>query len=202
MSIFNLFGRKDHQTDVSGNVLEIASPNAATNEEPVLPASEPTIENEKKEKKENGDGSKYITITWGTGQPIDIIFSFIHKNREEEGYQDALINSDLSYMKAKEEIIRNDLKMLFKRISIRYKDNILVLDVQKAKAEAAFISSSVAILQARREIYVEHLAEIEEMEKMLDADDPKMTTMIETYRRGFNKGIAAQTAAFINSENH
>lgn len=202
MSIFNLFGRKDHQTDVSGNVLEIASPNAATNEEPVLPASEPTIENEKKEKKENGDGSKYITITWGTGQPIDVIFSFIHKNREEEGYQDALVNSDLSYMKAKEEIIRNELKMLFKRISIRYKDNILVLDVQKAKAEAAFISSSVAILQARREIYVEHLAEIEEMEKMLDADDPKMTTMIETYRRGFNKGIAAQTAAFINSENH
>lgn len=202
MSIFNLFGRKDHQTDVSGNVLEIASPNAATNEEPVLPASEPTIENEKKGKKENGDGSKYITITWGTGQPIDVIFSFIHKNREEEGYQDALINSDLSYMKAKEEIIRNELKMLFKRISIRYKDNILVLDVQKAKAEAAFISSSVAILQARREIYVEHLAEIEEMEKMLDADDPKMTTMIETYRRGFNKGIVAQTAAFINSENH
>jgi hypothetical protein len=202
MSIFNIFGRKDHQTDVSGNVLEIASPNAATNEEPVLPASEPTIENEKKEKKENGDGSKYITITWGTGQPIDVIFSFIHKNREEEGYQDALINSDLSYMKAKEEIIRNELKMLFKRISIRYKDNILVLDVQKAKAEAAFISSSVAILQARREIYVEHLAQIEEMEKMLDADDPKMTTMIETYRRGFNKGIAAQTAAFINSENH
>lgn len=202
MSIFNLFGRKDHQTDVSGNVLEIASPNAATNEEPVLPASEPTIENEKKEKKENGDESKYITITWGTGQPIDVIFSFIHKNREEEGYQDALINSDLSYMKAKEEIIRNELKMLFKRISIRYKDNILVLDVQKAKAEAAFISSSVAILQARREIYVEHLAEIEEMEKMLDADDPKMTTMIETYRRGFNKGIVAQTAAFINSENH
>jgi hypothetical protein len=202
MSIFNIFGRKDHQTDVSGNVLEIASPNAATNEEPVLPESEPTIENEKKEKKENGDGSKYITITWGTGQPIDVIFSFIHKNREEEGYQDALINSDLSYMKAKEEIIRNELKMLFKRISIRYKDNILVLDVQKAKAEAAFISSSVAILQARREIYVEHLAEIEEMEKMLDADDPKMTTMIETYRRGFNKGIAAQTAAFINSENH
>lgn len=202
MSIFNLFGRKDHQTDVSSNVLEIASPNAATNEEPVLPASEPTIENEKKEKKENGDESKYITITWGTGQPIDVIFSFIHKNREEEGYQDALINSDLSYMKAKEEIIRNELKMLFKRISIRYKDNILVLDVQKAKAEAAFISSSVAILQARREIYVEHLAEIEEMEKMLDADDPKMTTMIETYRRGFNKGIVAQTAAFINSENH
>lgn len=202
MSIFNIFGRKDHQTDVSSNVLEIASPNAATNEEPVLPASEPTIENEKKEEKENGDGSKYITITWGTGQPIDVIFSFIHKNREEEGYQDALINSDLSYMKAKEEIIRNELKMLFKRISIRYKDNILVLDVQKAKAEAAFISSSVAILQARREIYVEHLAEIEEMEKMLDADDPKMTTMIETYRRGFNKGIAAQTAAFINSENH
>ena len=202
MSIFNLFGRKDHQTDVSGNVLEIASPNAATNEEPVLPASEPTIENEKKEKKENGDESKYITITWGTGQPIDVIFSFIHKNREEEGYQDALINSDLSYMKAKEEIIRNELKMLFKRISIRYKDNILVLDVQKAKAEAAFISSSVAILQARREIYVEHLAEIEEMEKMLDADDPKMTTMKETYRRGFNKGIVAQTAAIINSENH
>lgn len=202
MSIFNFLGHKDHTANVSGNVMEIASPDVATTELSDTPKSEPSVDEGKKEDRKNGDGSKYITITWGTGQPIDVIFSFIHKNREEEGYQDALVNSDLSYMKAKEEIIRNELKMLFKRISIRYKDNILVLDVQKAKAEAAFISSSVAILQARREIYVEHLAEIEEMEKMLDADDPKMTTMIETYRRGFNKGIAAQTAAFINSENH
>lgn len=202
MSIFNLFGHKDHTSDVSGNELGAASPNIAVTELPEVSTDEPVINDDQKDEKENGDGSKYITITWGTGQPIDVIFSYIHKNREEEGYQDALINSDLSYMKAKEEIIRNELKMLFKRISIRYKDNILVLDVQKAKAEAAFISSSAAILQARREIYVEHLAEIEEMEKMLDADDPKMTTMIETYRRGFNKGIAAQTAAFINSENH
>ena len=45
----------------------------------------------------------------------------------------------------------------------------------------------------------EHLAEIKEMQGLLEANDPKMTTMIESYRRGFLKGIAATSVDFISN---
>ena len=79
------------------------------------PVEELKGENEKK---------PLITITWGTGMPIDVIFNFIHKNFEEEGFQDALVNCDITYRDTKEKIIRNDLEMLFKRIILRYKNDI------------------------------------------------------------------------------
>ena len=55
------------------------------------------------------------------------------------------------------------------------------------------------MLEARKMTIEEHLAEIEEMEHLLDEDDPKMTTMIESYRRGFLKGISAQAVDFIQN---
>ena len=146
------------------------------------------------------DKEKLLTITWGTGMPIDVIFNFIHKNFEEEGYQDALVNTDINYRETKVGIIRNDLEMLFKRISLRYKNDIRELDVQMENARNAYALSSAALLQARHDTYEEHLSEIANMEKLLEAEDPMMMTMIESYRRGFMKGIAAMALKFINNE--
>ena len=73
---------------------------------------------------EKDDTKRIITITWGQGMPNDVIFNFIHKNFEEERFQDALVNSNISYRDAKERIIRNDLEMLFKRIILKYKNDI------------------------------------------------------------------------------
>ena len=153
---------------------------------------------QKEETSENKQ--KIITIKWGTGMPIDVIFNFIHKDFEDEGYHDALVNSDLQYREAKEGIIRNDLKMLFKRISLRYKSDIREIEVQMRNAQESYAMSSASLLQARKETYEEHLAEIAEMERLLNANDPKMMTMIESYRRGFLKGISAITLKFINNE--
>lgn len=147
----------------------------------------------------NDDKGNLVTITWGTGMPIDVIFGFIHKDFENEGYNDAIVVSDLKYGETKENIIRNDLKMLFKRVTLRYRHDIRKIDVQIKNAQEAYILSVVSELEAQRDTYEEHLAEIAEMERLLEADDPKMTKMIESYRRGFLKGIAAQTTKFITS---
>lgn len=150
----------------------------------------------------NTSSNRVITITWGTGMPIDVIFAFIHRDFEDQGYQDALVNSDLRYREMKEGIIRNDLKMLFRRISLRYQSDIRMLDVQIKNAEEAYAMTSASMMQAQRQTYQEHLGEIAEMETLLTKDDPKMTTMIESYRRGFQKGIAAQTIKFIQNSNN
>lgn len=156
-------------------------------------------ENSIEDKKE--DEKRLLTITWGTGMPIDIIFNFIHKNFEEEGFQDALVNSDIKYRDTKEKIIRNDLEMLFRRIILRYRNDIREIDVNIDNARKAYALTAASRLQARRETFEEHLNEINEMQQLLNADDPKMTTMIESYRRGFHKGITAKTLQFID-DNH
>lgn len=187
MALLNFFGSKQPKDENVVIPFEENKPQESSVE------PEPPKEDEAKEKKH------LLTIVWGTGKPIDVIFNFIHKNFEEEGFQDALVNCDVAYRDAKEKIIRNDLEMLFRRIILRYKDDIREVDVQIDNASKGLALSSVARLEALRKTYEEHLAEIYEMCELLKANDPKITTMIESYRRGFLKGIAAATVNFINN---
>ena len=188
MAIFGLFGTKPREENMT-------IPMGVDNTQRSSSESEAT------EVEENGDDEKknLITITWGTGMPIDVIFNFIHKNFEEDGFQDALVNQDIAYRDTKEKIIRNDLEMLFKRIILRYKNDLRIVDVKIDNARKAMALSAASDLEALRETYDEHLAEIREMQDMLEANDPKMMTMIESYRRGFLKGIAATSVNFITN---
>ena len=187
MAIFNLFGTKPKE-------------NVEVIPEETIETQGSGKESETSDlKKEDDEKKRVITITWGTGMPIDVIFNFIHKNFEEDGFQDALVNQDVTYRDAKEKIIRYDLEMLFKRIILRYKNDIRTVNVRIDNAQKALAFAAAADLEAIRETYDEHLAEIRVMQSLLEANDPKMTTMIESYRRGFLKGIAATTVNFINN---
>ena len=187
MALFGLFGTKPKE-----NVEMIPE----LTEDSQVQGDREAASTEEKNKEEQ----RLITITWGTGMPIDVIFNFIHKNFEEEGFQDALVNCDITYRDAKEKIIRNDLEMLFKRIVLKYKSDIRKVNVKIENAKKALALAAASDMEALRETYEEHLTEIQEMQSQLEANDPKMTTMIESYRRGFLKGIAANTVNFINNK--
>lgn len=188
MVLFRLFGTKQvANSDVVPMV---------TDSQEVENTSNSSLDSEKEE----GSKQKIITIKWGTGMPIDIIFNFIHKDFEEDGFQDALVNCDITYRDTKEKIIRNDLEMLFKRIILRYKSDMREVDVNITNARNACAIGAASRLQARKETFEEHLAEINEMQRLLEDNDPKMLTMIESYRRGFQKGMAAVAMNFIDNK--
>ena len=174
MKLFKLFGIKPKE---NAEVLPAPTENTqgAENEETNSP------EEVKRDEK------KIITIT-------------CHKDFEEEGFQDALVNCDITYRDTKEKIIRNDLEMLFKRIILRYKSDMREVDVNINNARNACAICAAGRLQALRETYEEHLAEINEMQGLLEDNDPKMLTMIESYRRGFQKGMAAVAMNFIENK--
>lgn len=187
MALFGLFGTKPNE-----NVEMIPELTENVQGE----GNEETVSQEE----EKVDEKRLITISWGTRMPIDVIFNFIHKNFEEEGFQDALVNCDITYRDSKEKIIRNDLEMLFKRIILKYKCDIRVVNVKIENAHKALALSAAADMEALRTTYEEHLTEIQEMQSQLEANDPKMLTMIESYRRGFLKGISANAVNFINNK--
>ncbi len=138
-----------------------------------------------------------ITIAYGTGLPIDVIYAFISRDFEQVGYEDALINPGVEYCKAKENIILNDLNQLFRRILLRYRDDMREIDVKIENAKQLFALTSASHLAARRETCEEHISEINAMIEKLKAKDPEMLNMIESYRRGFTKGCAAQNENFL-----
>ena len=190
MALFSLFSsKKVANSDV--NPVEINDEQEVNNEN----------ENPVEDPKEDESKKNLITITWGTGMPIDVIFHYIHKNYEEEGYQDAIVDQDVSYRDTRIQIIRYDLEMLFKRIKLRYSDDIRVIKMKIDNYRKAYAFTAVSQLEASLATYEEHLGEIENMEQLFADDDPKMTSMIESYKRGFMKGINAATMDFINS-NH
>lgn len=139
-----------------------------------------------------------IVIPYGTGMPIDVIYGFISKDYEKDGYDDALINSSAEYCKSKENIILNDLNILFDRILLRYNDDMRIINVKIDNAKNLFAVSTASVLEARRQTCIEHIAEIQRMKAKYASKDPEIMTMIESYRRGFARGCAAQTATFLN----
>lgn len=161
----------------------------------VLPVEEHSTLSSENSCKSSGN---VISITYGTGMPIDVIYGFIAHNYEQDGYQDALVNSSVEYCTAKESIILNELNQLFRRVLLRYRGEIREIDVQIENAKSLFALTSASQLTAHKETCEEHITEINEMIEKVNAKAPEMMTMIESYRRGFTKGCAAQTANFLN----
>ncbi|NPD82708.1 hypothetical protein HPS57_12100 [Prevotella sp. PINT] len=157
------------------------------------------IEEPTKAQEEKPDGDKIVTITYGTGMPIDVIFNFIRKDYETEGYNDALVSTDPTYKATKEGMIRSDLKTLFTQVALKYQNDIRMLDVEIANYKQACLFISVSAMESRRATFEEHLSKIIEMESQLDNNDPRMMIMIESYRRGFLKGMAAKAGSFMDA---
>ncbi len=182
MNILNLFKKKsapvDHIQDpfeAAVNTVDLISDNPAAD-----------------------DKDDLITITYGTGMPIDVIYNFLEHDYEEDGYQDALVNPGVEYCKSKENIILNHLTHLFKRVLLRYQADIRGTEVRIENSRALFATTSAAMLESHLETCHEHMREIEKMQEELKAKAPSMMSVIDSYRRGFARGCTARNANFIS----
>lgn len=195
MSLFNFFKKSASPapTAVAAHVVAEPITEKVLQEAPQL-VPETAAQTPAKEAKSSGD---VVSIAYGTGMPIDVIYAFIGHDYEQDGFRDALVNSNAEYCKAKEAMILNKLRQLFHRILLRYQGEIRGLKVQIENAKALFDLTNASMLEARKETYEEHIAEINGMIERVNAGDPEMMIMVESYRRGFVRGCASQTADFL-----
>lgn len=146
---------------------------------------------------EPNDERGIVYIKYGTGMPIDAIYVYIEKNYEQEGYDDAICNPDSSYKESRKTIIRSGLNRRFEQVRLRYKNDLREIDVQIATLEQQGMINTSSILSARRETYSEHLIKIDEMEKKLEENDIQLLSMLDSYDRGFLRGLAAISQTFL-----
>ncbi len=165
-------------------------------QEPQAPAADPETANKTTDSSQ--EKHEIITIEYGTGYPIDVIYAYIRQDNCQKGYDDAMVNPDISYLEIGKQLINDKLKSLFDQITVKYKDEIRELDTMIRINETMGLTTTALHLQTRKEIYARHLAEIEAMKKGLTAGDEQFQLMIKSYEKGFKTGIAAKSADLLH----
>ncbi|KAA6338536.1 hypothetical protein EZS27_013471 [termite gut metagenome] len=138
------------------------------------------------------DKNNVITITYGTGKPIDLIYSYLEEDYESKGYNDALCNPDNSYKEMNKKWIKSGLEVKLKRVILIYGDKLSEIDFHiKSRAEAGLIDI-VKDLESKKDILEKHVDTLAQMENEIQDDNVfYISRMLTSYERGFLRGLAA-----------
>ena len=166
MGIFNFFKKK--QQELVQPIIDQESLNIETKEEKAL-----------------------ITIAYGTGRAIDLIYNFLKDDYESKGYDDALTNPDSSYKEMNKSMIKSSLEIKFKQVQRRYEDDLRKIDFHIKSRKDAGLIELVKELETKKEILQQHVSELNTMEQDFINEKPYMMGMLYSYERGFVKGLAA-----------
>ena len=167
---------------------------------PVL-VEKPTIEQNVlvEETNEEKPVNNIVTITYGTGKAIDLIYNFLKDDYESKGYDDALTNPDSSYKEMNKAMIKSSLEVKFKQVRRRYEDDLRTIDFHINSRKEAGLIELVKELETKKEILLQHVKELNTMEQDFMNEAPYMMGMLFSYERGFLRGLAALSLEQIKS---
>ena len=140
-----------------------------------------------------------VTITYGTGKPIDLIYNFLKDDYECKGYDDALTNPDTSYKEMNKSMIKSSLEIKFKQVHRKYEDDLRTIDFHINSRKEAGLVELVKELETKKEILLQHVTELNTMEQDFINEVPYMMGMLFSYERGFLRGLAALSLEQIKS---
>ena len=143
------------------------------------------------EANEEKPANNVVTITYGTGKAIDLIYNFLKDDYESKGYDDALTNPDSSYKEMNKAMIKSSLEVKFKQVRRRYQDDLRTIDFHINSRKEAGLIELVKELETKKEILLQHVKELNTMEQDFIDEVPYMMGMLFSYERGFLRGLAA-----------
>ena len=105
-----------------------------------------------------------LKVSYATGWPIDLIYGYLHKNYEEKGYADAMLNSNLTFRDMNMSIIRNKVLMIFREVNLKYDSMKRDLETRIGTCSAAGLLTSVAELEKQMAVINAHKEELNKLE--------------------------------------
>lgn len=197
--MFNFRKRNDSEQVVQeSNELPVDA-RPEVKESDFIDLSDPNEEVQPDLPEKHSDENDVVVISYGTGFPIDAVYAYIEKDWEAIGRQDAMENTDANCMEGKMEIIRQGLIRRFDLIKLKY--NAMIRDQQSRldNLKTFGLLGSMTQLMAQIDTCKEHLEKIKDLEQKLKEGDPSLTSMIDSYKRGFTMGVALETKKIINN---
>lgn len=132
-----------------------------------------------------------LTVSYATGWPIDLIYGYLHKNFESKGYEDAMLNSNLTFRDMNMAIIRNKVLMIFREVNLKYDGMKRELDTRIETCNAAGLLSSAAELEKQMAIINAHKEELTQLESDFRNNANEASVPLMSYECGFLRGVSA-----------
>lgn len=180
MGLFSFFSKDNGSKPVTINLPAAEQIEPATES---VASVEPTSD-------ENSASDKPMTISYATGWPIDIIYGYLHKNYEQKGYDDAMLNSNLAFRDMNMKIIRNKILMTFREINLNYDAMKQDLDTRIETCNAAGLLTSAADLNKQMAVINAHKDELAQLEQDFRNNANEASVPLMSYECGFLRGIS------------
>lgn len=181
MALFNFFKKKTETPKIS-----LVLP---TQEEPEIEVSQETESSNNEEARPPMANS--LKMSYATGWPIDLIYGYLHKNYEEKGYADAMLNSNLTFRDMNMSIIRNKVLMIFREVNLKYDGMKRELETRIGTCSAAGLLTSVAELEKQMAVINAHKEELNKLEMDFRNNANEASVPLMSYECGFLRGVSA-----------
>ncbi len=139
-------------------------------------------------------------IEFGTKMPIDIIYSYLKEDYEFKGYNDALTSPDTSYRDLNISKIKSELEIKFRQVNRKYEDTLKILDFHIQSRGDAGLTDIVELLKNKKEICLEHLEDLKQMQADLNNEAKYIMGIFDSYNVGFIRGLASLSLHNLNIE--
>lgn len=180
MALFGFFNKKDENTNTIPLQFALDAPDSSveevTNEAPVVEETIPE--------------NKSLMVSYATGWPIDIIYGYLHKNYESKGYDDAMLNSNLTFRDMNLNIIRHKILMIFREINLNYDAMKQELDTRIETCNAAGLLTTAADLNNQMAVINAHKEELSQLELNFRNNANEASVPLMSYECGFLRGIS------------
>lgn len=121
---------------------------------------------------------------------IQALYAFLGIDFQQQGYDDALINPDTSYMNQNIDAILSDLEMTIKKVMTFYEDSTKQLDFLIESRGRLGMVDTVDELKMKKDRALRHMEKVLEMEKELSGENRSSHRVTISYKRGFHNGMA------------
>jgi hypothetical protein len=187
MGLFNFFNRQQknghtHTLDIESTLPDIPEDTFIEKEQPGKAAQE--------EKPANQAISG-----------IHMLYEFLDKNYESKGYNDALINPDVTHLDQNLTALKNDLERAIRKVKTFYEDFIRQINFHITSRSRSGMIDTVEELTVKKEIAESHIKQVLEIEEQAKQNQGVGYGIIISYTRGFKNGLAAISGHSILNKN-
>jgi hypothetical protein len=121
---------------------------------------------------------------------IHMLYSFLSRDYQQAGYDDALVHPDTSYKNEKVREIQGDLDIVIRKSKTFYEDAIRELEFLIMSRNRMGMVDVVDELKMRRERAEDHYKKVLDLHKEA-MEQGESHRLIISYNRGFQNGMAA-----------
>lgn len=124
---------------------------------------------------------------------LQTLYRYLEQNLEKNGYEDALINPDTSYMEEQLRYISNEIGLTIAKIKTYYAGYVRNIDFHIETRKRSGMIETVEELISYKETVLEDIRKVTEIEDGAVKGSGLSQNLILSYRKGFRNGFAAIT---------